>query len=165
MASPYRITNTKNTIPLSTALNGTVTTDSLRTDVLNYSGTSDLATIYSEANTGVGGFSYIFIPASDMLIQVLFVVDTGTDTYNIFLAEAASGISGGAASYVHAKLVSYSYLNDGGADGEVNNVKVENGDGFTSPPSGLSISGDTLWKKPVYVDATGTDFLVYQSPE
>ena len=164
MSSPYRITG-KETVPRSTVLNGTVTTNTNRSDVLDYSGTSDLDSIFSQAKTGLAGCMYIFIPANDLLIQVLYVTkDPATpNTYTIFLASAAAGVSGATAYSVEANLISYSYINDGGGNGTVNGVTVEDGTGFESQPSGRSISGDTLWKKPVYINGTGTSFLVYES--
>lgn len=158
----YRLTS-KDTIPQSTALNGTVTTDSQSSSVLNYAGTSALNTIYGFGKVGLQGEMWIYVAALNKVARVLYVVSTGTNMYNIFLDRAFAGASGAAAAYVEGKLLAYTYKNDGGTTITVNGVSVLNGEGYSEPQDGRGGAGDFLWVEPQAIDPNGGSVLIYQT--
>lgn len=155
-----RITNTTGTIPAGTALAGTVTTDAVTT-VLIYSGSEDILALVNEGINGQQGFCYIYVPTgTPKLSKILGVYDNGS-TVSITLETAIPSLSSAACQFVKANLSGYSWLNDGASNGTVDGIAIEDGEHNNVAPTKENSMGQC--QLPVYVDATGTDFLITQT--
>lgn len=156
-----RITNTVSTIPAPTSLAGTVTTDTVTT-VLIYSGSADILDYVNDGNNGQQGFCYIYVPtATPKLSKILGCYLNEDDTISITIQTAMAGLSGAECDLVMANLSGYSWLNDGGSNGEIDGVTVEDGEHNNVNPTKENSMGQC--QLPVYVVGTGTDFLVTET--
>lgn len=158
-----RITNGVGTIPDNTLLAGTTVTSQTDQTVLISTGTDNLEDIIFRGGIAAGGVYWIYCPAATPkvaqltgLYQISEV--SGTYTFNIQLDRAMTGASGSAVSYVKGGIT-YSYLNDGGANGTVDGVIVKPGDSNNYLPYEKYSNRQQL--HPVsYVDASSTDFFI-----
>jgi len=159
-----RITATIDTIPASTALSGTVTTSTVDSTVLFYTGPVDLEFTYRAPIAAKS--LYVWVTAGTPQISRVAGVSqisltSGTYVFNIQLVTGISGASASAIRLVNANLLGLSVLNDGGADGTVNGVTLKDGEDLTLPQ--LSPAGSRVtFQSPVLADASATDFLVVQ---
>lgn len=168
----YRITG-KETVPASTALNGTVGTDSTVSTTLLYSGTSDIATIFglvpdAVTTDGAGYLAkdniYIFVPSVNGLSKVKgFAYIPNISRWAIF-CETAISCSGATAYYVVGNLTSYVLTNDGGADATVGGVVLKTTYSISQPQINSANLGNNLYVPVVYVNGTGTSVLVVTNP-
>lgn len=156
-----RITSTVGTIPAGTAMSGTVTTNTGNNKILNYTGTpTEITSLVNDGNNNWGGYTFLYAPSGTPKIRRLLGYSplTGT-TGSIFLDDTMTGLSGSSFQIIIGDLRSYSLTNDGGADGSVDGVTVVDGESIAVNPT-PNADGIGALKTPVYVVATGTNFLI-----
>lgn len=164
----YSITNTTGTIPVFNAIAGTVTADSGSLDTLIYIDTIDLKDIINDGN--VGACVYLFIPSitndADKIVKVLgaslisFVENTGVFTYAFKVDRDISAVNTASFSYLNVPLLGFSYLNTGSTSGEVDGVSIASTVGLSQSVNQIDDQNYGTNFRPLYVDATGTDFLI-----
>jgi len=168
-----RITNTQGTIPANTVLAGTVSTANV-TDKFIYTGSDDVAALYTLGNSFHGDSNaWIFVANGGAAIapyiaRVIGIFKNGDANYTLYLDRAFPGVSGATCSYVKAPEW-FGFQNDGGADGSVCSgdknsslVTIHDGEGDQNKPFQLYVQR-TKMNMPLFVDATGTDFLINEA--
>jgi len=165
----YHISNTVGTIQPFTSLSGTLTADAGgNINTLVYTGTVDFKDIINDGN--VNTCVYFYIPsisaASDKIVKVTgitfvsFNENTGVYVYIFKVDKDISAVSSAAFSYTNIPLLGFSYLNVGGAAGTVDGVSIAATVGLSQPQPIIADQNYGNNFRPMYVDATGTDFLI-----
>jgi hypothetical protein len=170
MGRERRITEDVGTIPNNTVLAGTVTTDTVDTKVLIYSGSNDIAGIISIGAVSVTDSTFwLYVPSNTPYISRITGIHTNTDidgnpvSYSLTLESAIPSCSAETCYYVQAG-VQFSYLNDGDVDVNVNGVSVKPGDSNNYAP--FEIYGNRPKLQPVcYVDASASGATIFISEE
>ena len=163
------INATTGTIPTGTAMSGVVTTNADNSSKLDYTAgnATELAALINDGNDNWGGFTYLFAQDGTPKIRRLlgFAQLTAT-TATITLDGSMTGLATDAFKVIAKPLYGYSFLNNGGADGTVDGVTVKNGTGISIPPAN-TFNGEGIGglKKPVYVDASATNFFIEETTE
>lgn len=167
----YRITG-KETVPASTVLNGTVSTDSVKSTTLLYTGSSDIAGIFGLVPSGVTTDGqdyivkdnvYIFVPSVNGLSKVNSISQLNNGSWAIG-CDTAISCAGATAYYVVGNLTSYVLTNDGGADATVGGVVLKTTYSISQPQINSANLGNNLFVPVVYVNGTGTSVLVVTNP-
>lgn len=171
----YRITG-KETVPASTVLNGTVSTDSVKSTTLLYTGSSDIAGIFGLVPSGVTTDGqdyiakdnvYIFVPSVNGLSKVNSISQLNNGSWAIG-CDTAISCAGATAYYVVGNLTSYVLTNattaNGGATATVNGVNLFQGETYSQPQINSANLGNNLYVPVVYVNGTGTSVLVVTNP-
>ena len=167
----YRITG-KETVPASTVLNGTVSTDAIKSTTLLYTGTSDIAGIFGLVPDGattegqdyiVKDNVYIFVPSVNGLSKVNSISQLNNGSWAIG-CDTAISCAGATAYYTIANLTSYVLTNDGGADATVDGVILKTTYSTSQPQINSANLGNNLFVPAVYVNGTGTSVLVVTNP-
>lgn len=172
----YRITG-KETVPASTVLNGSVTTDATVSTTLLYTGSSDIAGIFGLVPSGgttngedyiVKNNVYIFVPSVNGLSKVKAISYVPELSKWAIQCETAISCSGATAYYVVGNLASYVLTNattaNGGATATVNGVNLFQGETYSQPQINSANLGNNLFVPVVYVNGTGTSVLVVTNP-
>ncbi len=160
MGRERRITGTVGTIPENHALAGTVTTSSVDSKVLIYSGSDDIEPIITKARVSFTESTFwLYVAGKTPFVSRIIGIYKNADmNYTINLETAIAGCSSKACAYVRAG-VAYSYTVDGGAPATINGVSVLDGESNNYKP--FEVYSDRPKLQPVsYVDATGTDVFI-----
>lgn len=172
MGRERRITEDVGTIPNNTALAGKVTTDTVNTKVLIYSGAGfeDIAGIISIGAVSITDSTFwLYVPSNTPYLSRITGIHANTDidgvpvSYSLTLETAIPSCSAEDCYYVQAG-VQFSYLNDGDVDVDVNAVSVKPGDSNNYAP--FEIYGNRSKLQPVcYVDASASGATLFISEE
>ena len=138
----FRTVTVSDTIPsaLGNLLNGSVTTDTLNTDQLIYSGTSDLNKLFTEVQMGQEGSLWVWVPAATggtVLAKVLGRSLTAANTYTILLDRAMPSATAAPIYYVIGDLKKYVVTNIGAGTGSFAGQSI--------PTGAFPISSQILW--------------------
>lgn len=170
-----RITADVGTIPNNTTVSGAVTTSSVDSTVLEYTGPTDLRPIFGGGKAGVIASNvWIYVPSGTRKIarvtglywvnEATFDPDSPSFQFAIQLDRGIAGASSAAFSSVPSP-VAFSYVNDGGSDitvgdGETQDT-IKNGEGDTYSPYD-PYSSKILTHQVLYVDASSSDVLIHE---
>lgn len=174
MGRERRITNTVGTIPSNTALAGTVTTDTVNTKKLIYTGSNDIAAIITPDSIGLSSSTFwLYVAGKTPFVSRItgihanyndfdsedpdaFAAATVKD-YTLTLETAIPSCSADACAYVRAG-VAYSYIVDSGT-ATINGVTVPAGDSNAYQPYQTYSNRPKL--QPVsYVAASSADVFI-----
>jgi len=181
MAINYRDIAGLQTVPAYTALTGTVTSNTVDTTVLNYTGSDNWYKIlgvpgppqaitpnpFVQSNNFVsnpGSHIWLYIPSGQHLVQVIGAAQTDATHWTLNIKTGIGSLVNAPCNYVFANLLRYTWKNDGNASGKINNVAIAAGDSGDAPqlaPAGTRV----IFQDPIIVDGTGTNFFVTETTE
>ena len=159
----YRTLTGKDTVPssINNVLNGTVSTNAVNDNFLDYAGTSNVATFFNEVQFGLTGSAWAYIPTvAPYLARVTGIANTGTNTWTIQLDRSFAGVAGQSIYSCVGDLKKFSISNQGGAAFLLNGQSVLDGS---------TVSDEQFWNfkmntlDAIAIDATGTSLLIKET--